>query len=112
MKRSHEMPFGAECREDGFVRFRLWAPAAQRVDLRLETANGPSQIALNRQDDGGHELTTREAKAGTHYSFVIAYVTERSRLTIKAYCFHRIRRRPAGRRLTSTFLRVRTVISG
>ena len=35
MKRRHNMPFGAECRDDGSVRFRLWAPAAQQVDLSL-----------------------------------------------------------------------------
>ena len=28
MKRRHNMPFGAECRDDGSVRFRLWAPSA------------------------------------------------------------------------------------
>ncbi len=35
MKRKHEMPFGAECRGDGTVRFRLWAPKASAVALQL-----------------------------------------------------------------------------
>ena len=32
----HTMPFGAELRPDGAVRFRLWAPGEQRVRLVLE----------------------------------------------------------------------------
>ena len=45
MKRRHKMPFGAECLNDGSVRFRLWAPAARRVDL--STGGGePFQPAL------------------------------------------------------------------
>src|ERR1700735_2618116 len=35
MKRRHNMPFGAERRDDGSVRFRLWAPASHRVELCL-----------------------------------------------------------------------------
>jgi 1,4-alpha-glucan branching enzyme len=30
----YNMPFG-ECRDDGSVRFRLWAPAARQVELSL-----------------------------------------------------------------------------
>ena len=33
MKRRYNMPFGAECRDDGSVRFRLWAPAVRKVRL-------------------------------------------------------------------------------
>jgi len=32
---AHAMPFGAEVRADGRVRFRLWAPAATQVELVL-----------------------------------------------------------------------------
>ena len=38
MKRRYSMPFGAECRDDGSVRFRLWAPAARQVELSLAVA--------------------------------------------------------------------------
>ena len=38
MKRRYSMPFGAECRDDGSVRFRLWAPAARQVELSLAGA--------------------------------------------------------------------------
>ena len=33
MKRRYNMPFGAQCLDDGSVRFRLWAPAAHQVEL-------------------------------------------------------------------------------
>src|ERR1700730_6288749 len=71
MKRRHSMPFGAECREDGNVRFRLWAPAAHQVALCLGGANKPMQLPLNRVEDGWFELTTGEAKPGSQYSFRI-----------------------------------------
>jgi maltooligosyltrehalose trehalohydrolase len=76
MNRRHNMPFGAECREgkyreDGSVRFRLWAPAAHRVDLCLVNASTPTHLALNRSNDGWFELTTTEAKPGSQYFFRI-----------------------------------------
>jgi malto-oligosyltrehalose trehalohydrolase len=71
MKRRHDMPFGAECREDGSVRFRLWAPVAQRVTLSLRHTNTSAQLPLERLDHGWFELTTREARAGSCYSFRI-----------------------------------------
>lgn len=37
-ERAHRMPFGAEIGPDGAVRFRLWAPAAKRVELLLYEA--------------------------------------------------------------------------
>ena len=47
------------------VTFRLWAPAAKRVELMLD-APRPMQ-----QRDGWFELHVPEAKAGTRYSFRI-----------------------------------------
>lgn len=74
MKRRHNMPFGAECLEDGSVRFRLWAPAASRIDLALEdqgVADGEAArpIPLQRVGQGWFELTTDAAKAGSRYRF-------------------------------------------
>jgi malto-oligosyltrehalose trehalohydrolase len=71
MKRRHDMPFGAECRSDGSVRFRLWAPAARRVELCLGSAKGPMRIPLDRRDNGWFELVTNAAGAGTKYKFRI-----------------------------------------
>ena len=80
MKRLHKMPFGAECREDGRVRFSLWAPAADQVDLVLAEANqaganraGANReqtVPLERRDQGWFEAVTA-AKPGDRYSFRI-----------------------------------------
>jgi len=71
MKRSHNMPFGAECRDDGSTRFRLWAPAAKRVEVSIEEKNRVIQIALEPRAEGWFELLSEAAKAGTRYSFRI-----------------------------------------
>ena len=63
------MPFGAECRDDGAVRFRLWAPAAHQVELCV--ANRPMRIPLDRCDFGWFEVVTDAAKPGTQYCFRI-----------------------------------------
>jgi maltooligosyltrehalose trehalohydrolase len=70
MKRKHEMPFGAECRVDGTVRFRLWAPNTASVSLRLL---GPPEkdIPMLRLEEGWHELVTSAANPGTRYQFTI-----------------------------------------
>jgi maltooligosyltrehalose trehalohydrolase len=63
------MPFGAELREDGGTRFRLWAPAARSVELWLDdqARSHPMPLAA----DGWAEVVTREAPAGTRYRFRI-----------------------------------------
>jgi maltooligosyltrehalose trehalohydrolase len=70
MKRKHHMPFGAECCENGSVRFRLWAPEAQRVDLVLHDTNSRA-LSLVKNDEGWFELTTDEAGVGSRYNFQI-----------------------------------------
>jgi maltooligosyltrehalose trehalohydrolase len=71
MNRRHNMPFGAECRDDGSVRFRLWAPAAHQVELCITNANRPTRLPLARSDVGWFELVTDAAKPGTQYKFRI-----------------------------------------
>src|SRR5260370_22047910 len=71
MKRRHNMPFGAECCEDGNVRFRLWAPAARQVAVCLGGTNKAVRIPLDQLEDGWFELITGEAKPGSQYSFRI-----------------------------------------
>jgi hypothetical protein len=36
VRHRHPMPFGAEVLENGEIRFSLWAPAAETVELILE----------------------------------------------------------------------------
>jgi maltooligosyltrehalose trehalohydrolase len=69
MKRCHQMPFGAECRKDGMVRFRLWAPAAKQVSVWVADVQQP--LPAVRGDFGWYELLTDKAKAGSLYRFRI-----------------------------------------
>jgi malto-oligosyltrehalose trehalohydrolase len=62
------MPFGAECRNDGSVRFRLWAPNARAVELSLADSP-PYRLAMSPVGEGWFEVSTREAEPGTRYSF-------------------------------------------
>jgi maltooligosyltrehalose trehalohydrolase len=71
MKRRHNMPFGAECRDDGRIRFRLWAPAARQVEISLEGSKESRRIALERREHGWFELVTSEARPETRYRFRI-----------------------------------------
>ena len=57
--------FGPVLTKDG-TRFRLWAPAAKRVDLLLQQPH-----AMTRGDDGWFSAEIPDAKAGTHYKFRI-----------------------------------------
>ena len=68
-RRAHRMPFGAEVREDGTTRFRLWAPGARQVELWLEEPG--RAVAMPRDAGGWAEYVTREAPAGTRYRFRI-----------------------------------------
>jgi len=64
------MPFGAEVSGDGSVRFRLWAPEAERVELCLENSQ-TDHVPLAPLTDGWFEVTTNRARAGSYYRFRI-----------------------------------------
>ena len=53
------------------MRFRLWAPAARRVELCLENVGKVNRFPLQRCDQGWFELVTDAAKPGTFYRFQI-----------------------------------------
>jgi len=80
MKRAHAMPFGAVPTDTGGARFRLWAPARERVTLELLDAHGaapargcdaaPVAAVPMRRDDGGwHAAELRDARPGLLYRF-------------------------------------------
>ncbi len=75
MRCGHSMPFGAEFGTDGGVRFRLWAPKAQQVEVCLQNfSSGNSEqehFPLEKQEDGWFEIRTNTAAAGTRYQFEI-----------------------------------------
>ena len=70
IQRAHAMPFGAEVRPNGQVVFRLWAPGARRVNLRLDSKQGASRtLALESVADGWYESSVDDVPPGTLYSF-------------------------------------------
>ena len=69
MKSKHEMEFGAECLRDG-VRFRLWAPGATQVSLRLDSDSG-TDVPMPSVAEGWFELRTPDAHVGSLYQFRI-----------------------------------------
>ena len=70
MRCKHEMPFGAGCRDDGTVRFRLWAPNVSSASLRL-IGFPEREIPMAKVDEGWLEVITQHANPGTRYQFVI-----------------------------------------
>ena len=65
------MPFGAEVRADGATRFRLWAPAARRVEVSIEAQGKRETLPLRAAEDGWHELVQSGIGAGARYRFVL-----------------------------------------
>ncbi len=70
MKRSHTMPFGAQC-GDAETRFALWAPACERVSVRLGRDAAARTLPMSAQADGWHSLTVKDVKPGEAYAFVL-----------------------------------------
>lgn len=68
-RHAHRMPFGAEVLEDGRVRFRLWAPALNRLAVRLGADEEGEALCMERLDDGWFELVTDRARTGTLYRY-------------------------------------------
>ena len=67
MRRAHSMPFGAEM-SDGGARFRLWAPACDRVALEIGK-DSPRAIDMTREEGGWHAARVEALPAGTAYAF-------------------------------------------
>jgi trehalose synthase-fused probable maltokinase len=67
--RAHEMPFGAELRPDGAVRFRLWAPRHAEIRIEIDAESDP--VPMHYRGEGWHELVTGRAQAGSRYRFVL-----------------------------------------
>ena len=71
ISRIHHMPFGAEQHPDGGARFRLWAPAARRVELSIAGAGQPLRLAMESEGNGWHRLETAELPPGGLYRYRI-----------------------------------------
>src|SRR5690349_9550545 len=64
------MPFGARLR-DGAATFRIWAPAAQQLEIAIGSGDAPRMHAAQSAGDGWWECTLPEARAGTPYRWRI-----------------------------------------
>jgi maltooligosyltrehalose trehalohydrolase len=71
VERRHTMPFGAEVLPDGGVRFQLWAPAADAVELELENRQGWARLEMEHQAGGWYRLETDRAAPGDRYRYRI-----------------------------------------
>src|SRR5262245_23285973 len=71
MIRRHAMPCGAAMAGDGGVDFRLWAPAAKRVDLSLIAGENRALTPMEPGDGGWHVVHCDAARVGALYQFVI-----------------------------------------
>jgi malto-oligosyltrehalose trehalohydrolase len=69
MNRRHKLPFGAEIADSG-VAFRLWAPYAKSVSLRLEGGD-PAEFAMVAEDGGWFSLVTDRGGPGARYRYVV-----------------------------------------
>ncbi len=70
-QRSHSMPFGSQVLDDGQVRFRLWAPAASRVELCIEDPKRESILPMKAEAEGWFSAVTNLAAHETRYRFQI-----------------------------------------
>jgi maltooligosyltrehalose trehalohydrolase len=72
VKRCHNMPFGAQARKNGAVRFRLWAPSAARVVLQLAATPGTfDDIEMQREAQGWFHAEVAHAQPGMLYRYRI-----------------------------------------
>lgn len=72
MNKTYIMPFGVCILADRSVRFRLWAPAVDQVELLLNNGNGQDIILpMAPQEDGWFQILTSslQAKPGTLYQY-------------------------------------------
>lgn len=68
VRRAHAMPFGAAVLPGGQVRFNLWAPKQEKVELELDGERHPMQA----REGGWHTLLADKAGPGSRYRFVLA----------------------------------------
>lgn len=66
------MPFGAAMAEGGGVRFALWAPSVDEVDLEYGLDRSLTSRSMQKDPSGWHTLLVPEAKAGDRYRYRLA----------------------------------------
>ena len=71
LTRTHAMPFGAELGDSGGVRFRLWAPSARSVALRIEAPGPERELPMRGEAGGWFRTDVTDAGPGSRYRFRI-----------------------------------------
>lgn len=69
--RRHSMPFGAQVLDEGGVRFRIWAPKAQRVEVSLREGSVERLFPMSGEGEGWFGTVVDTAGDGSRYLFVI-----------------------------------------
>ena len=69
MEGRHDMPFGAQVQDDGSVRFSVWAPASDSIQVEIA---GGGAFAMDAAGEGWHVLETRAAGHGSRYRLRLA----------------------------------------
>jgi maltooligosyltrehalose trehalohydrolase len=67
----HSMPFGARLLPDGRVQFRLWAPAAKKVELCLQTKALRNCVQMTKESNGWYGVISDQASADSYYQYRI-----------------------------------------
>lgn len=67
----HPMPFGTHLRDDGKINFRLWAPAADKVELCFQGSAPELRLLMTPEADGWYGITTELAGIGFYYQYLI-----------------------------------------
>ncbi|MDR9500854.1 MAG: malto-oligosyltrehalose trehalohydrolase [Desulfurivibrionaceae bacterium] len=70
--RHHSMAFGSTLLPAGAVRFRLWAPGAEKISLCLDPGSRDLLLPMTREKAGWFGLETGEAVAGCGYCFQLS----------------------------------------
>jgi maltooligosyltrehalose trehalohydrolase len=71
VRRIHEMPFGAQCLEDGAVRFRIWAPDARKIEVLLVSGGLRRSLRMRAVGNGFFETISLDACPGDLYYYSI-----------------------------------------
>jgi maltooligosyltrehalose trehalohydrolase len=73
-ERGWRLSIGASIVGDGIVRFRVWGPAAETIDVKIR---GAQIVALQKDRLGYFEGQVKGACAGDNYAYIINSITER-----------------------------------
>ncbi|HEV2761592.1 MAG TPA: malto-oligosyltrehalose trehalohydrolase [Pyrinomonadaceae bacterium] len=66
-----ELQFGARPLAEGRTRFRVWAPLAESLSVKIVSEAGPQTFPLERGEDDVFEATVPNVGAGADYFYVV-----------------------------------------